>query len=408
MTRKQGLIWILSNAFAIILLQVIPLDPRIRLIVLAAGNLFAQHKAILSLKEDKEKAVLQLKSLAVQQEKNFKVKAAQLETIVSNLPFPMALIDNQGAVILSNTLFRQFKEDSPGAVESDTKFYIPEIRSFIRNTYIAEEAALKTINVNTIDYQAISVPVYDDKARYSGCLVMFLDITQILEGERIQKRFIADASHELKTPLSSIIGMIQILNRPDFKDEETRKEFSTQIQQEAHRMDGIIQDLLTLSKYSSRQIILEIERLRLADLVDSAYAPLKPRFEQKHLAFITDIDEKIYLYADKDKFHQILTNLMVNALKFTDQGSVKIDAKRQDGFCILTISDTGQGIPKEDQKYIFERFYRADQSRSRQSGGSGLGLAIVKAYLSAHKADIEVISEVNQGTSFIIRIPLGN
>jgi two-component system, OmpR family, phosphate regulon sensor histidine kinase PhoR len=351
-------------------------------------------------------ALQQAKAVSQQKEKDFQVKSAQLETIVTNLPFPMSLVDGQGNIILSNLLFQQFAINTSGPLSFDTKNFLPEIKSFIRNTYISEEATQKTININTIDYQAISVPVYD-KGKYSGCLVMFLDVTQILEGERFQKRFIADASHELKTPLSSITGMIQILNRPDFNDEVTRKEFSHQIEEEALRMDSIIQDLLTLSKLSSKQVILDLERVNLSELIKQAYTPLKQKFKDKNISFTTEVDDTIMLKVDRDKFHQILTNLLINALKFTDKGSVSIKAERQDAFCILTVKDTGVGIKKEDQKYIFERFYRSDTSRSRQSGGSGLGLAIVKSYLSAHKADIEVSSEPHQGSTFTLKIPMG-
>jgi len=352
-------------------------------------------------------ALQQAKAVSEQKEKNFQVKSAQLETIVTNLPFPMSLVDGQGNIILSNLLFQQFAINTSGPLSFDTKNFYPEIKSFIRNTYISEEATQKILNINTIDYQAISVPVYD-KDRYSGCLVMFLDVTQILEGERFQKRFIADASHELKTPLSSITGMIQILNRPDFADEVTRKEFSHQIEEEALRMDSIIQDLLTLSKLSSKQVLLDLERIQLSDLIKGAYTPLKQKFKEKNIALFSEIDESIKLTVDRDKFHQVITNLLINALKFTEQGSVTIKAIKDEAFCILTIKDTGVGIRKEDQKYIFERFYRSDTSRSRQSGGSGLGLAIVKSYLSAHKADIEVSSEPHQGSTFTLKIPLGH
>jgi len=408
MTRRQLALLILINGALLIASMLIPSQTSLILLTVMGANIAFIFSLSNQIKAEAQRSVLQFKSLSEQQEKNFNIKSAQLETIVSNLPFPMALIDSQGNIILSNPLFHGFATPEAKPNETDTKYFISEIRSFIRNTYISEEAALKSININTIDYQAISVPVYDPKSRYTGSLVMFLDITQILEGERIQKRFIADASHELKTPLSSITGMIQILNRPDFKDEETRKEFTQQIEQEALRMDNIIQDLLTLSKLSSKAVILKLERVPLIELIQSAYAPLKQNFEEKKLEFGLTIDESIVLNVDREKFHQILTNLLVNGLKYTEKGSVRLEAHKQDGLCILSIQDTGIGIKKEDQKYIFERFYRSDHSRSRHSGGSGLGLAIVKSYLTAHKADIDVSSDPDQGTVFTLRIPLAN
>lgn len=408
MTRLDLMLVALVNGVALMVGWIFQAYTGLMLLVVMLGNLVFIITMNNKLLGEKERMVLQLKSINLQHEKNVTIKSAQLETIVTNLPFPMALVDNKGNLALSNRLFQQFTKPDIVSEEGSTKDYIPEIRTFLRNTYISEEAARKNLNINSTDYQAISVPVTDDKRTYTGCLVMFLDITQILEGERIQKRFIADASHELKTPLSSITGMIQILNRPDFNDEETRKEFSQQIQEEALRMDNIIQDMVLLSKLSSKQVILELGRVPLTQLVKGAYGPLKQRFEEKKLSFETEIDESIILNVDPEKFHQILTNLLVNGLKFTEKGSVKINAVKQDGVAIIKISDTGIGIKKEDQKYIFERFYRSDHSRSRQSGGSGLGLAIVKSYLIAHKADIEVSSEANQGTCFTIKIPLGN
>jgi signal transduction histidine kinase len=162
-----------------------------------------------------------------------------------------------------------------------------------------------------------------------------------------------------------------------------------------------------LSKLSSKQVLLDLERIQLSDLIKGAYTPLKQKFKEKNIALFSEIDESIKLTVDRDEFHQVITNLLINALKFTEQGSVTIKAIKDEAFCILTIKDTGVGIRKEDQKYIFERFYRSDTSRSRQSGGSGLGLAIVKSYLSAHKADIEVSSEPHQGSTFTLKIPLG-
>ena len=327
MTRRQLALLILINAILLIAAMSLTDLTMVLLMCVMGANILFIVSLSNQIKADAQRSVLQFKSLSEQQEKNFNVKSAQLETIVSNLPFPMALIDSQGNIILSNPLFHQFALEEAKPNETDTKYFISEVRSFIRNTYISEEASLKSININTIDYQAISVPVYDPKSRYTGCLVMFLDITQILEGERMQKRFIADASHELKTPLSSITGMIQILNRPDFKDEVTRQEFTQQIEQEALRMDNIIQDLLTLSKLSSKAVILELERVALIDLIkgstiDTRYSiPTKPFSQYEHHMSSSDlpvywmledpIDESRYIFNKTSS--QLLTNKRIDA-----------------------------------------------------------------------------------------------
>jgi two-component system phosphate regulon sensor histidine kinase PhoR len=235
---------------------------------------------------------------------------------------------------------------------------------------------------------------------------MFLDITKILDGERMQKRFIADASHELKTPLSVMLGMIQILNRPDFNDQETLKEFLHQIEIESLRMENIITDLLSISKLSSNRVILNPEPIQLKKLIQAVVSPLKTVFTEKNDRLLIDIDEQLVLNLDIDKTHQIFSNLLTNALKFTENGTITIKAELQTPYCLISVSDTGIGIKEEDQKYIFERFYRADHSRARTAGGSGLGLAIVKAYVLAHRGEIELQSIPDQGSCFTVKLPL--
>ena len=200
--------------------------------------------------------------------------------------------------------------------------------------------------------------------------------------------------------------MIKILNRPDFNDPETLKEFVDQIDKESSRMDNIITDLMVLSKLSSNRVILNPELVNLKQLILDVYIPLKRSILEKNNTFTLEIDEKIQLNIDRVKTHQIFTNLLTNAIKFTQDGTITISSEISAPFCIIKVSDTGIGIKEEDQKYIFERFYRTDQSRSRASGGSGLGLAIVKSFVLAHKGEIEVNSTVEKGSCFTVKLPL--
>jgi two-component system phosphate regulon sensor histidine kinase PhoR len=308
-------------------------------------------------------------------------------------------------LVLSNTHFQPFIVHAEPTLTYLSKAYQADIGSFIKTATFHDNSMIKTINIGTIDYQAISIPIVH-KTSGAGCLFMFLDITTILEGERMQKRFIADASHELKTPLSVVLGMIQILNRPDFKDPAVLKDFLTQIETEALRMENIINDLLSISKLSSNRIVLSPQPIRVKKLIQEVVSPLKTLFLEKQNTLVIDIDEALVLNLDVDKTHQIFTNLLTNAIKFTDRGTITIKAEIQAPYCLISVTDTGIGIKEEDQKYIFERFYRADHSRSRSAGGSGLGLAIVKAYVSAHKGEIELKSTVDQGSCFIVKLPL--
>jgi two-component system sensor histidine kinase BaeS len=141
-------------------------------------------------------------------------------------------------------------------------------------------------------------------------------------------------------------------------------------------------------------------------LIQSVYRPLKPNFEAKGDRLVIDMDESQVVTADVEKLHQVFTNLLTNALKFTEKGTITVRAFTQAGYCVIDVVDTGVGIALEDQKYIFDRFYRADPSRNRASGGSGLGLAIVKSYVNAHKGEISVSSTPGQGSTFTIKLPI--
>lgn len=331
------------------------------------------------------------------------IQSSQLATLVSNLPFATALLDANGRFIMSNGPFNHLNEQTLPQDYNALSIH-EDLRSFIRQSYLKEVYASKNIRVDNADYQAIHVPIYDAQ-RYNGCLIMFLDITQLLEGERIQKRFIADASHELKTPLTSIIGMVEILNRPKFDDQDTQTEFLHQIEREAKRMDELLNDLLSLSKQSSQKSFINIRDYALTDLISEAYQSTRSLFDQNHTQFINEVDKSCVVKVDADKFHHILTNLFSNAAKFTQDGSVKISSVVLDSSIEIKVEDTGQGISKSDQEHIFDRFYRAEHSRSRSLGGSGLGLAIVKAYVLAHQGSISVESEPGIGSSFILSIP---
>lgn len=356
-------------------------------------------------KQENRLRLSEAKQLSQTQEKNLQIKSSQLETITSNLPFPMALIDPKGGLVLYNTQFEPFLTQASEILTYSTKAYQPEIGSFLKAAYLSDVQLNKTINVEGTDFQAISIPILL-KTSNAGRLLMFLDITKILEGERMQKRFIADASHELKTPLSVILGMIQILNRPDFEDQETRKDFLRQIETEALRMENIITDLLSISKLSSNRIVLNPQPVQLTKLIQDVVNPLKTMFEQKENTLLIEIDDSLMLNLDVEKSYQIFSNLLTNALKYTEKGTITVKAEIQSPYCLISVIDTGIGIKEEDQKYIFERFYRADHSRARTAGGSGLGLAIVKAYVMAHKGEIELKSTPDQGSCFTIKLPL--
>ena len=336
--------------------------------------------------------------------KQSNLRYKQLETIVSNINFPLALLDNKGMFLLSNDSFLRMNEISSISVLKDDSPINSDVRVFMRESYLKETNLQRSVSINGQDYNALSITIYENN-RFVGTLFLFQNITSILERERIQKRFIADASHELKTPVSAIKGMVEILNRPSFNDQETLVDFLKQIELESKRMESIINDMLNLSRYSSKNVLLDLSTFNVHDLVNEVYRSYSTLLKEKRLIFKNDVSPELLIYADKDKFYHILSNLVSNSIKSSDKGTIRVFSNSTPYKLELVIQDEGIGIRQEEIPYIFDRYYRVDESRSRQTGGSGLGLAIVKAYVQVHKGQIEVSSELNVGTQFTINLP---
>lgn len=372
------------------------------IVTLAFINYLLYHQMLELRIKVYEKELSSLESSSKVQQRFSQVQASQLETIVQNLPFPIALLDVKGDFKLTNPHFDAFYKSKPLVYSQRSNF--DEVYSFVRFAFLKEEDYRQNMRLDALDIQAINIPIYDNH-RYNGCLLMFLDITTLLEGERMQKRFIADASHELKTPLTSIVGMVEILNRPDFNDEETLKEFLGLIEEESQRMEAIIKDLTELSKQSNAKISLNTQDYLLNDLIQSAIQSLYPSILANENQIKINGHKGIKIKVDQDKFHQIMTNLISNASKYTHKGQIEINVTEDKDFTYLEIKDTGIGISVDDLNHIFDRFFRSDSSRSRITGGSGLGLAIVKAYVNMHQAEINIESELNVGTTVFLKFP---
>ena len=331
------------------------------------------------------------------------LKNKQLLTVVSSIPYPMLLIDQFGNVVMHNTIKEICVSDKP--YEKITYLhndFVHSVSEFIKDAFILEKNMDKIISVKNIEYQAISVPV-TAKGHYSGCLVLFQDISKTLEGEKMQKRFIADASHELKTPIAVLKGMIEILNREDFHDEETQKEFLKQMEVEIERLDILVKDLLQLSRLSLSTLILEREKTDVKKLVEKAFSSLKKKAQDKNIVLTTDLKTDELLFCDPKKILQVLLNLLSNAIKYSDTGTITVRSYTEDAYYFIEVIDEGCGLKKEEIDKIFDRFYRVDDARSRKNGGSGLGLSIVKSIMDAHGGEISVESTYGKGSCFRLR-----
>lgn len=229
-------------------------------------------------------------------------------------------------------------------------------------------------------------------------------ISRLDESFKRITEFTADVSHELKTPISAMKGEAEVLLSKERGIEEYQDAL-VHFLEEFDRMNHILNDLILLSKADS-QIELKMSPLRLDDLLEDVCTLFKVLAEQKNISFIVGPLEEIMVMGDKIRIQQLFTNLIDNAIKYTSEGSIHVSLEKKGDIALARIKDTGIGIPKEEQKNIFKRFYRVNKSRSRESGGVGLGLSIAQCIVNAHRGKIEVDSEPNQGSIFTISLPL--
>lgn len=233
-----------------------------------------------------------------------------------------------------------------------------------------------------------------------GRVIAIQDITEMKRLENIRTQFVANVSHELKTPLTSIKGFAETLRYVD--DDETKNKFLDIIDKETIRLTRLINDILVLSNLESNTIE-EMEELLPDEIIYDVIDILSEQANKKDIKITFDRENINYILGQKDKFMQIALNIIENSIKYSENGDkIFIKSFSKDGYYNFIVKDTGIGIPKEDLPRIFERFYRVD--KSRKSGGTGLGLAIVKHIVKSFGGTIEVKSELNKGTEFIFRI----
>jgi len=219
--------------------------------------------------------------------------------------------------------------------------------------------------------------------------------------------FTADVSHELKTPICAMKGEAEVLLSKERRNEEYQEALAHLIEQ-FDRMNQMLNDLIFLSKSDSSQIQLRMAPLRLDLLLNGITHLFKVLAEQKKIDFVVGPLEEVMVKGDEGRLQQLFANLIGNAIKYTQEGSIQITLEEEEETAIIRVKDTGIGIPKEEQEKIFKRFYRVDKSRSRETGGVGLGLSIAEWIAHVHHGRIEVESELNQGSRFTVYLPLKN
>lgn len=340
------------------------------------------------------------------------VKSPQnFETILKSITDGLLIIDPKGYIMLANQSFKdilKIDESPEGKPVIEVVRNIDLINlissSMSKKQNITDEITVKKAGEN-IYLLAKAIPVIDTEGRISFLIILLHDITRLKYLENVRKDFVANVSHELKTPVTAIKGYAETLLDGAIDDKENAKKFVEIIKNQADRLNTLVEDLLTLSRIEFGDIKIEKENIFLDEVVSSVFQILNDKAQKKGILLQKEIPPETVIYADKHRMLQIMINLVDNAIKFTEKGFVKVKFLKENSKGVIIVEDTGIGIPKEHIHRIGERFYRVDKARSRQLGGTGLGLAIVKHLILAHSWQLKIESEVDKGTKVKIIIP---
>lgn len=339
------------------------------------------------------------------------INIQNFEAILKSITDGIIILDPRGNILFANKSFKQLikTDESP-----EGKHFIEVIRNLdllnlLRSAMNSMEEVGEELTIRKswgeISIFAKAMPMLGQEGGIKFLIVLLHDITKIKQLENIRRDFVANVSHELKTPVTAIKGYAETLLDGAIDDRENASKFVEIIKKQADRLSELIDDLLTLSRIESGDIVIEKKNIAIEELVQSVFEIFMERAQKKGIKLDREINKNAIINADRNKIMQILINLIDNAIKFTEEGSVKISFNMENGDFVLSVKDTGIGIPKEHLPRIGERFYRVDRARSRQLGGTGLGLAIVKHLVIAHGWDLKIDSEIGKGTEIKIIIP---
>ncbi len=332
----------------------------------------------------------------------------QIETILLHMTDGIIAFNMKGEIILINPAAKKFLSISPEDNTFDDifgkfKLDINTEKVIYLDSWTSTE---QRIQVDDQYVKVLFAPFKNEEERPDGVIAVIQDITEHVKLDNMQKELVADVSHELKTPITSIMGYADTLLEGGY-DDETQTKFLNVIASESRRMARLVTDLLTLSRYDSNKKKTKKETFDLGELVKMCQEKLAIEIKKKgHKvnSFVTaDVPP---VYADKDDIERVVLNILTNSIKYTpDNGEIKIYVGFVYNDAYIKIFDNGIGIPEDDLSRIFERFYRVDKARTREMGGTGLGLSIAKEILDKNGGSIDIKSKVGEGTEVVIRIP---
>ena len=334
-----------------------------------------------------------------------------MQTIFSAMQDALLVVDSNRQVILTNQTFRKL-------------FALPEISmgtpllevvrdatldGAIANAFRGSESGRSELTLDGSQIELYAVATRNDAGELTGALVLFHDITELKKMDQVRRDFVANVSHELRTPLSILRGYIEtLLDNPKTSREELSRILGV-MERHSKRLDLLAQDLLTLAQLESANPNLQLGNVDLPSFFGEVIRDWEKKLAKKQLNVIVDVPPGLPpIRADQARLQEALYNLLDNAVKYSrEHGEIRLMARRRDEEIVLSVSDNGIGISKEDLPRIFERFYRVDKARSTESiRGTGLGLAIVKHVAQLHSGRVEAESEISKGTTIRVILPV--
>ncbi|MCI2954078.1 ATP-binding protein [Staphylococcus caprae] len=336
-----------------------------------------------------------------------KIQSNRLKTTLENIPSSVLMIDKHGEIVVANHAY--YEVFSPEQIVENKSYigFLDDsiekliIESFRTEKVIYDQIEVDINNVHTKYFDVSCVPILSkSKKKLQGMVVVLHDITNLQKLENLRREFVANVSHELKTPITSIKGFAETLIEGAKNDEHSLEMFLNIILKESNRIESLVMDLLDLS-HIEQQNEIETSYMNLSELAYNTIDNLQTQATNKNIEIKSEIEKDVIIEAHENKVAQVITNLLSNAINYSLEDSKVIVRVYREGKKVnLEIQDFGIGISAKDQKHIFERFYRVDKARSRDSGGTGLGLSITKHIVEAHNGRISVSSKPGEGSTF--------
>lgn len=325
----------------------------------------------------------------------------------------LLVCDDRGGIIQYNEVAREILDLPQGDLENQPITELcPRLAQLLGITSEAGHPPVRAtheenFSVGGREIRANIAPLFDNRTRYLGLVMILQDRTKQAEVDRMKSDLISIVSHELRSPLTSIKGYVDLMMSGDLGEvpQEHRKYLEIVVNN-TNRLTKLINDMLDLSRIESGKLTMSFGKVDIKYLCDLTYLTLKPQATQKSLELQLEVADGLAVSGDIERLQQALTNLVSNAIKYTpEDGSVKITAYRLNKNVRIDVTDTGFGISPENQKRLFQRFFRVKNTKTRNIGGTGLGLCISKSILEAHEGEISVNSKENEGSTFSITLP---